>query len=96
MAPLMEAWLIADPDSMQRYYGPGFAMGALPQTTNVEQIAKGDLMDALRAATRRTTKGEYQKIGHGPELLARVDARRVRAVAPHCDRLFTMLETMLG
>ncbi|MBM4031795.1 MAG: DUF4276 family protein [Planctomycetes bacterium] len=91
MVQLMEAWLIADPDALARFYGQGFRPNAIPASPNVEQVAKADVERSLAAATRGTTKGEYHKTRHAPALLGRVDVARVRQAAPHCERLFSRL-----
>ncbi|HEX8450528.1 MAG TPA: DUF4276 family protein [Longimicrobium sp.] len=91
MVQAMEAWLIADPDTLARFYDQGFAPGALPRTQNVENIPKNDLLPALKRATRGTSKGEYHKTRHAFELLARIDPRKVRRRAPHCDLLFATI-----
>ena len=92
MVQLMEAWLIADPNALARFFGPDFRAGALPRTTNVEEIEKDRLMKALKSATRTTRPGPYHKTEHGPRLLALVDPTKVRKAAPHCDRLFQTIE----
>jgi len=91
MVQMMEAWLIADPDALAVYYGQGFNKGAIPRNPNVEQVDKTSIEAGLQAATRRTRKGEYHKIRHGPTLLERIDPGKVRAASQHCERLFTLL-----
>ena len=96
MVQTMEAWLIADREALARFYGSGFGEGALPGHANVEHIDKSMLVSALQAATRHTSKGEYHKIRHGCILLGQLESIRVRRAAPHCERLFTTLEGLLG
>lgn len=95
MVETAESWLLADPEALQRYYGKGFAVGSLPRTKNVESIPKATVTTALDAATHGTRKGGYHKIDHCSDLLGLVDPSRVRASAPHCARLFTVLEELL-
>jgi Domain of unknown function (DUF4276) len=95
MVQVMEAWLIADLDTLKKYYGQGFRATLIPQNPNVEQIDKNDLISKLRTATRDTSKGEYQKIRHASELLKQIDVTRVRCASSHCDRLFTTLTQMM-
>jgi hypothetical protein len=92
MVQVVEAWLVADIEALQRYYGDGFNSNSIPRTVNVEQIDKPTLYSSLDAATRRTTKGVYHKIRHGPEILGRLDVSKVRKRAAHCERLFALLE----
>ena len=62
---------------------------------NVEKIDKDSLELSLKAATRNTSKGEYQKIQHASKLLELLDVAKVRKAAPNCDRLFTTLTQIL-
>jgi len=96
MVQAMEAWLIADPETLARFYGQGFAPTALPRTQNVENIPKTDLLLALKRATRGTSKGEYHKTRHAFDLLARIDPEKVRSRAPHCRRLFDTIHGYLA
>lgn len=91
MVQMMEAWFLADPEALAVYYGQRFGAQALPGRGNVEQIAKADVERSLKEATRKTQKGEYHKIRHGAELLARIDPAKVRKRAPHCERLLATL-----
>lgn len=94
MVVVMESWLLADPDALERYYGRGFRRSALP-SNKVEALRKQDIESALLRATEQTKKGRYHKIRHGPELLASLDPAVVRRAAPHCERLFATLEEHL-
>jgi hypothetical protein len=96
MIQTVEAWLMADPDALQRYYGKGFSLASLPRTENVEHIAKSTLESAMKKATQDTRKGEYHKVHHCSELLKRLDSAKVRARAPHCARLFKVLDQLLA
>jgi hypothetical protein len=96
MVQAMEAWLMADPDTLARFYGQGFAPSALPRTQNVENIPKNDLLPALRRATRGTSKGEYHKTRHAFDILARLNPEKVRSRAPHCARLFETIHRYLA
>ena len=91
MAQMMEAWLIADRDTLKNYYGQGFLNSAIPKNADVEQIDKATLESALDNATRNTQKGKYHRIRHGADLLQRVDPDVVRRKARHCERLFRAL-----
>lgn len=96
MVVTMKSWLLADPDALEAYYGKGFRHGALPDRHIVEGIPKLEVERVLREATRSTKKGEYHKIRHGAELMGRISPRKVRARAPHCDRLFSVLGPLLA
>ena len=96
MVQMMEAWFLADPEALAKYYGQHFGAKALPARENVEQVAKADIERSLKEATRRTQKGEYHKIRHASDLLARIDPAKVRKRAPHCERLLTTLARAQG
>ena len=96
MAQAMEAWLIADPEALARFYRQGFNPNAFPRARDVETIARADLEPALKRDTRSTQRGEYRKVPDGPELLKRVDPARVRARAAHCRRLFDSLQAVIA
>jgi hypothetical protein len=91
MAQVMESWFLADPDALERFYGQGFAAGQIPKRKNVEEVPKDEVMASLDNASRRTQKGRYHKIQHGPQILESLDSQRVRSRAPHCDELFKAL-----
>ena len=96
MVQAMEAWLIADIDTLKRFYGQGFKDNAIPKNRNVEMIEKDLLEPSLKAATRDTkSKGEYQKIQHASKLLEMLDVDKVRKASLECDRIFiTLIELM--
>ena len=94
MVQVMETWLVADRDALRRYYGPGLRARELP-VEYLEGVPKADILESLARATAHARKGSYQKIGHGADLLARIDAEKVRARCPHCERLFAALTRMI-
>jgi hypothetical protein len=91
MVQTMEAWLIADIETLKKFYGQGFKAHSIPSNPNVEDIEKKQLEPSLKAATRHTQKGEYHKIQHASKLLALLDVDKVREASAHCNRLFTTL-----
>src|SRR5216684_5848940 len=62
MVELMEAWFLADPDALAAYYGYGFSHNAAGNTADVERIPKSEVQRRLKVATRKTSKGEYDKV----------------------------------
>ncbi|HUL29870.1 MAG TPA: DUF4276 family protein [Thermodesulfobacteriota bacterium] len=96
MVQVMEAWIIADIETLRKFYGQGFDSNSIPRRKDVELIAKADVERALVEATRNTQRGEYHKIRHGPKILALVDVSKVRNRAQHCDRTFTTLSNKIG
>ena len=96
MVEVMESWFLADPGALAAFYGRDFAAGQIPSRVNVEEIPKQDVYSALDRSTRKTRKGKYDKADHGHLILRSLDPERVRARAPHCDRLFKALAEALA
>ena len=91
MVELMEAWFLADPEALGRYYSEGFVSNALKKNPRVEEIPKADLLESLKQATKKTQKGAYHKTAHAPHILKILDPAKVRKSAPNCERLFREL-----
>ncbi|HTG35162.1 MAG TPA: DUF4276 family protein [Thermoanaerobaculia bacterium] len=96
MAQTVEAWIIADPDSLAGYYGQHFRRSVIPGHSDIEAVSKEQLLSTLKRATEKTQKGPYTKIRHCADLLGRLNRDRVRQRAAHCDLLFRTLEARLG
>ena len=84
MVQCMEAWLLADPDTLAQHFGNGFQEP--PATPSIEQVAKEDLLTRLDTATRGTKAKRYHKGRHSFALLAQVDPARVAEASPHAHR----------
>jgi len=84
----MESWFLADPETPAEYYGREFNKNALKANPKVQEISKSDVLNCLKEATRKTTKGPYHKTQHAPHILEKIGPERVRKAAPECDRLF--------
>lgn len=95
MVQVMEAWFIADIDTLIKFYGQGFKRNTIPKNLNVETIDKHSLDKNLKAATCNTSRGEYQKIKHASQLLTMLDTAKVRKASPYCDRIFTTLAQIM-
>ncbi|HUT63429.1 MAG TPA: DUF4276 family protein, partial [Anaerolineae bacterium] len=93
---VMESWFIADVKALKDFYRENFKEEKLLKETNVEKISKNKVEILLKTATRKTIKGKYHKIFHGPEILKLLDSECVREKAPHCDRLFATLENRIN
>lgn len=96
MAQVMESWFLADPATLERFYGQQFGARQIPARKNVEEVPKAEVEAVLKSSTAKTQKGEYHKIQHGPLILERLDPEKVRARAPHCARLFKTLAEALA
>lgn len=94
MAPCMEAWFLADRDSLAGFFGAGFNRRALPACPDVENVLKGDVETGLKEATRHCSgKGAYHKGRHSFAILAALDPGKVTAASRHARRLVdTLLE----
>lgn len=96
MAQTMEAWIIADAEALQRFFGRGFDRSVIPERQDVEGVPKRDLEECLCRAVKRTKKRRYHKIRHGPRLLAMIDPSVVRRRAGFCDRFLLALAAEIG
>ena len=94
MVQAMEAWFHADKEEVQEYFGQGFRLASLRQRPDIDNISKADLFTGMQMATRDCPKkGEYSKGQHSFEILALIDAARVRASSPlHAGRLLNVLD----
>jgi hypothetical protein len=92
MVQCMEAWFLADPGAIERFFGPGFHRNALPARTDVESIPRNDVFAALGRATYACApKGQYRKGWHSFDLLASLDSEKVERASPYAARLFETL-----
>lgn len=97
MVPCMESWLIADPGTLGRFFGQGFAPGALPRAPTVEGVGKEVLQDSLAKATKSCrTKRPYDKGEHSFRLLALVNPAEVLAASPWAKRFIDFLKAEMA
>ena len=94
MVECMEAWFMADKETLANYYGKDFNLNALPKKTDIEKIAKQDLIDGLDNATRKTLKGKYSKSKreHSFELLSKISSEKVIKQSLHAKTLYEILK----
>ncbi|HWG44014.1 MAG TPA: DUF4276 family protein [Gemmataceae bacterium] len=86
MVQCMEAWIVADQETLAAFYGKKFRANTLPNRQNLEEEPKVDLLKNLKKSTEKTQKGEYAKIKHASKLLEKID--RVK-VSKRCPRFAT-------
>ena len=92
MVQCMESWFLADKDRLEAFFGRGFNRNALPGNQNIEEVAKADVLNGLKNATRQCQpKGEYGKARHSFEILSRIEPASVLAASPHARRLVDTL-----
>lgn len=96
MIQCMEAWIVADPDALTRYYQQGFHRNSLPRRQNIEKERKIDIMAARAQATRQTQKKEYKKGRDDSKLLGSIDPQLVRARCPHFGMLTDFLDQVIA
>lgn len=97
MVQTMEAWLLADRDTLKRFFGQGFRENALPSSANdLEQVGKKAINDGLAAATRQCkTKSAYDKGEHSFKLLALIDPAKVKEASPWAKRFVETVQTRM-
>lgn len=91
MVQCMEAWFIADRDTLAEFFGSSFNASTLPARNDVENIPKNDLYSALERATRICHKGRYGKGRHSFDILTRLEPEKVIVASPHAKRLVDTL-----
>ena len=87
MVQVMESWFLADRPTLARHFGQGFRESALPNQSKVEELPKQQVFDSLKAATRKSSAGAYDKGKHSFDVLGKIDPAKVRSVSPHAERL---------
>jgi len=94
MVQCMESWLIADPVTLEAFFGQGFRENQLPATANsVESVAKTQVYSALANATKDCkTKAQYGKGEHSFKLLGKIDPAKVTAASPWASRFVSELK----
>ena len=91
MVQCMEAWFLADPEGLAKYFGRNFRRNALPSQREIEKVARVDVLEALRKATQRCTRGQYTKGRHSFEILEQTNPAKVHEASPHARRLIDTL-----
>jgi len=94
MVQCMEAWFLADQETLENFYGQGFHANSLPRNPALENIPKQDILDGLKNATRNTRKEIYSKGRHSFAILGLIDPMRVADKSPNAKRLFIFLDRL--
>lgn len=93
MVQCMEAWFLADRDTLAEFFRTGFNEKALPGRSDVENVSKDDLLRGIENATRRCTpKGRYGKGRHSFQILEQLNPDKVTTASPHAKRLVDTLK----
>lgn len=91
MVQLMEAWFLADKESLQSYFGDKFNSKALPARKDIEKVDKDEVQRSLKNASRSSAKGRYDKKLHSYEILGIIEPSKVERASTHAARLFDKL-----
>lgn len=93
MVQAMEAWFIADPQSLTGLFGRSFRINALPNPQNAESTTPGELVAVIRRELRRSSsrRRDYDKVADGAKLLQIIDPAFVSQHCPHFKRLMDFL-----
>jgi hypothetical protein len=62
MTRCMEAWIVADGDTLAEFYGQHFKANALPKRRVLDEEPKPSLYAAIENATKDTKKSSYGKV----------------------------------
>ncbi len=92
MVHFVETWLLTDQDALAKFFKKGFNIGPLPKT-NLEGRSKVEIEQALRNATKDSSKGSYRH-GHAHEIIGIIGPDRVRTLK-HGERLFNSLGSLI-
>ena len=98
MVQCMESWLLADLQTLQTFFNPGFNAKALPAPSRpIESMDTETLYHALKSATANCkTKAEFGKAEHSFKLLARIDPQKVAAASGWADRFLAEVKARVG
>lgn len=96
MVQCTESWFLADPETLENFFGQGFEKNQLPPIVNgVEVFPKERAYQALINATRHSRKGKYGKAEHSFKLLALIAPVAVVEKSPWAERLIDTLKREL-
>ena len=98
MVQCMEAWFLADRQTLQAFFGQGFNTNALPADANpIEGITKQQIYQSLDDATSKCkTKTPYRKSEHSFKLLTLIDPAKITAASEWAKRFVDELKKQMG
>ena len=89
MVQVMETWLLADVDALQRCFGASFRRSALRAWPQLEQVPKETIFDVLvQASGKRYTKRKAF------DLLELISPDLVENACPHAKALLNHLRSL--
>lgn len=96
MTQCMEAWFIADKNSLIEYYGNNFLGKSLPRK-DIEKISKDSIEKILdHAASNCAPKKGYDKGRDSFKILSKVNPVVLRNSSAWADRFFTILQEIMS
>lgn len=96
MTQCMEAWVIADEEKLEEFYGQGFKRNTLPKRKVLDEEPKLSLYEALKKATKDTKKGAYDKINHASALLKLARPEKIAMRCVSFQQLTQWLDAAIG
>ena len=94
MTTCMEAWIVADPDTLAKHFGTELQKNALPSTDGLESRHRDELYDALTHATRNCTNA-YQKGRRSFDVVGKLNPTVLAATLPSFARILRILNDRL-
>jgi hypothetical protein len=94
MTTCMEAWIVADHDSLRNHYGSRLQVSALPPLAILEERNRHDIQDALVQATRNC-KNAYQKGKRSFDILSKLTPDALKPHLPSFRRNLEILDEKL-
>ena len=98
MVQCMEAWFLADRQTLQTFFGQGFNANALGADANpIEGLTKQQIYQSLAEATKDCkTKAPYGKGEHSFKLLTLIDPIKVTAASRWAKRFIDEMKKQMG
>lgn len=96
MTRCMEAWVVADEEKLEEFYGKDFKKSALPKRSKLDEEPKPSLYAAIEKATKDTKKGSYGKVKHASALLKMVRPKKVAERCVSFQQLTQWLDAAIG
>ena len=96
MTPVMETWIPADPSSITKAFPRDADIAQIPAWPDIEAVPKQTIYDTLVKASGGRYAQDDKRLP-AAKILKHADATTVRSKpTPHCERLLTVLNTLLS
>lgn len=97
MVQMMETWFLADVEAMRKYFGSGFNDHNFPGISeNIENIAKGKIVDILAYSSKESKKEGYSKGRDSFAILGMINPDKVKERSKWANRFITLLDERLS